>query len=650
MEFFTVTKTKNDELASKNRIFINDENHISGYCTAGRFVYSITRDVDLELTNASFNSIIRKNLGVHLGDTIHLTNYNENILPAASLTLVITTINDKTQILDYQECVDYFDKHFDGDVFNNDQLFLLDNKKRLTALAKLPTTSLYVKGTTQLTLEADPKITLIGSDQPTVVKSFNLDDLGIGGLGKEFEQIFRRAFISRTLPMKTLKKLNIKHVKGVLLYGPPGTGKTLIARQIGKVLNCVTPKIVNGPELLNKFVGGSEENVRKLFEDAEKEYSVMGESSRLHLIIFDEFDALCRQRGSSRDSTGVNDNVVTQLLSKIDGVNPLNNVLLIGMTNRIDLIDDAILRPGRFEVHVEIGLPDLAGRFEILNIHTKSLVGALADDVNLNEIAKMTTNYSGAELEGVVRDALTIAINNNPEKDPVIFQKDLFMAINEVKPAFGTDDDINDGPLIEYCPEWVLFNTLCQKKVSANGSLLLYGPHGSGRSSLARSLARSTNAPFTKVLTPYKMIGMSESQKINLLTKTFSDAAKSIKSCIVLDDIERLIEYSSVGPRFSNALLQTLMVLIRQKPDYGHTLVVIGTTAEKTIELVKFFDDITAIPLVPEDYWEVVGENYTFIKDTKVLNQYMGVGALLKMIDRVAVDGKVLMSSLSQNL
>ena len=164
--------------------------------------------------------------------------------------------------------------------------------------------------------------------------------------------------------------MGVQHVKGMLLYGPPGTGKTLIARQIGKMLNGKEPKVVNGPEILSKYVGQSEENIRNLFADADAEQAARGDDSDLHIIIFDEIDSVCKARGSSRDGTGVHDTVVNQLLSKIDGVNSLNNILLIGMTNRKDLIDEALLRPGRLEVHVEISLPDESGRLQILGIHT----------------------------------------------------------------------------------------------------------------------------------------------------------------------------------------------------------------------------------------------------------------------------------------
>lgn len=149
----------------------------------------------------------------------------------------------------------------------------------------------------------------------------------------------------------------------MILHGPPGTGKTLIARQIAKALNCEEPQVVNGPEIFDKYVGGSEKKIRELFAPAEREQEEKGDDSGLHIIIFDEIDAICKARGSSSNSgTNVNDSVVNQLLSKLDGVDALNNVLIIGMTNRIDLIDEAILRPGRLELHLEIGLPDRVGR------------------------------------------------------------------------------------------------------------------------------------------------------------------------------------------------------------------------------------------------------------------------------------------------
>ena len=145
------------------------------------------------------------------------------------------------------------------------------------------------------------------------IKEIIKDDfktLGIGGLDKEFKEIFRRAFNSRRYPAEVLEKYGIKHVRGMLLYGPPGTGKTLIARQIANALDCKKPKVVNGPEVLSKYQGESEENVRKLFKEAEEDMKTKGDKSPLHIIIFDEIDAICRQRGSTSSGTGVQETIV----------------------------------------------------------------------------------------------------------------------------------------------------------------------------------------------------------------------------------------------------------------------------------------------------------------------------------------------------
>jgi len=279
--------------------------------------------------------------------------------------------------------------------------------------------------------------------------------LGIGGLDKQFGTIFRRAFTSRLYPADVIKSLGVKHVKGMLLYGPPGTGKTLIARSIGKMLTEREPQVVNGPEIFSKFVGEAEANIRKLFADAIEEQKEKGDESSLHIIIFDEIDAICRQRGTVTSGTGVHDTVVNQLLSMIDGVNSLNNILVIGMTNRKDMLDEALLRSGRLEVHIEISLPDEAGREQIFRIHTRVLSenGFLDEKVSMAELAKRTKNYSGAEIEAVVRSAVSFAmqrlidtqnlskIDTKQLKGIKITQEYFDMALDEVKPDFGVKEE-----------------------------------------------------------------------------------------------------------------------------------------------------------------------------------------------------------------
>ncbi|KAG0483119.1 hypothetical protein HPP92_011203 [Vanilla planifolia] len=415
-------------------------------------------------------------------------------------------------------------------------------------------------------------------------KEFNLQKLGIGGLSEEFTDIFRRAFASRVFPPHVTNKLGIKHVKGMLLYGPPGTGKTLMARQIGKLLNGREPKIVNGPEVLSKFVGETEKNVRDLFADAEQDQRARGDQSDLHVIIFDEIDAICKARGSTRDGTGVHDSIVNQLLTKIDGVESLNNVLLIGMTNRKDLLDEALLRPGRLEVHVEINLPDENGRLQILQIHTNKMKenSFLAADVNLHELAARTKNYSGAELEGVVKSAVSFALNRQISMDDLtkpldeenikVTMDDFLTALQEIIPAFGAStDDLQRCRLygIVDCGER-------HKHIYQRAMLLVEQVKVSKGSPLVTCLLEG----FWWKVSAESMIGLSESSKCAQIVKVFEDAYKSQLSIIILDDIERLLEYVAIGPRFSNLISQTLLVLLKRLPPKGKNLLVIGTTSE----------------------------------------------------------------------
>ncbi len=456
---------------------------------------------------------------------------------------------------------------------------------------------------------------------------FKFEDMGIGGLDTEFSAIFRRAFASRIFPPGLVEKLGIQHVKGILLFGPPGTGKTLIARQIGKMLNAREPKIINGPEVLNKFVGQSEENIRKLFADAEKEYKEKGDESGLHIIIFDELDAVCKQRGSTGGGTGVGDSVVNQLLSKLDGVDQLNNVLLIGMTNRKDMIDDALLRPGRLEVHMEISLPDEHGRAQILKIHTQKMRNnnVMDTDVDLDELAHLTKNFSGAEIGGLVKSASSFAFNRHVKvgtmagiSDDIVNMKvnrhDFQNALEEVKPAFGVSEEELErcirGGIIHYSPfignildEGRLIIKQVQDAASTPlFSVILHGPPGSGKTALAAKMAADSEYPFIKLLSPENMIGFNEGAKIEYMRKVFDDAYKSPLSVVVMDNIERIIEWVPVGPRFSNAVLQALMVLLGKTPPKGRRLLVLATTTQRSVlqhlDLFDSFNSEIAVPNV----------------------------------------------------
>jgi len=183
-------------------------------------------------------------------------------------------------------------------------------------------------------------------------------------------------------------------------------------------------------------------------------YKEKGDESGLHIIIFDELDAIFKQRGSTNSGTGVGDTVVNQVLSKMDGVDQLNNILIIGMTNRLDMIDEALLRPGRLEVHMEISLPDEHGRYQILNIHTAKMRknGVMDGNVDLKELSRLTKNFSGAEIGGLIKSATSFAFNRHVKVGTIagigndvenlrVNVDDFANALDEVHPAFGVSEE-----------------------------------------------------------------------------------------------------------------------------------------------------------------------------------------------------------------
>ncbi|MEM4574689.1 MAG: AAA family ATPase, partial [Archaeoglobaceae archaeon] len=243
----------------------------------------------------------------------------------------------------------------------------------------------------------------------------------VGGL----EDVKREIIEAVEWPLKypeKFKKFGIRPPKGVLLYGPPGTGKTLIAKAVANEseANFIS---IKGGELLSKWLGESEKAVRKIFRKARQVAPC--------IIFFDEIDAIAQMRGMDEGSRAV-ERVLNQLLIEMDGLEELHGVVVIGATNRPDILDPALLRPGRFDRLVYVRPPDKKSRLAIFKIHTRNM--PLAEDVNLNELAEITEGYVGADIEAICREAVMLALRENPNAEKVEMRH-FYEAIKKIKPS-----------------------------------------------------------------------------------------------------------------------------------------------------------------------------------------------------------------------
>lgn len=475
-----------------------------------------------------------------------------------------------------------------------------------------------------------------------------LQNLGIGGLDGPVKTLLRRALASRLLSPDMVTALGVTHVRGILLHGPPGTGKTLIARQLAALLHAREPKLVSGPELLSMWVGKSEENIRGIFAEAENEFKEKGSAAALHVIIFDEIDALTRKRGSLRDSSGVMDSCVNQLLSKIDGLESLHNILVIGTTNRKDLLDDALLRPGRLEVHVEVGLPDEAGRAQIFHVHTRGFAaeGCLGQDVDFVQLARLTPNFTGAEVEAVVKGGLSFALqrqisrgeegggaqgtggddeasstlsSSSSSPPPLILSMlDLLKALRESKPHYGSarhtwarHQRLGFVPFRPEVPALVTQLLATLDKARADGHLplvtiLLQGPPGVGKSAwLAQLGSLAGGFTFRRHVTAQEWVSVGDEAACDALVQAVQDAHQCPNSLLLLDELEALVQYVPLqGGRVSLPRLHTLLSVLGRAPaKAGRVGVVVATTSlsEATLKALGLWEKFSlrfSLPLV----------------------------------------------------
>ena len=700
-----------DDLASKNAIFVNfgQLSELKSKTGAKDKLYVKTKGKILEILAASniekdsiaMNKLTRKLLQIGEDDSINFEYMYDKQPNKSNLTHIKFKVNPKTRLdeqikVEDTELLEIIKNSYVGTPINEGTfLYFVHNGIGLTFEAceleidplgpmneerssKNKVNFGFLAMDTNIELASENHKYKINSKQMKAKRltkfGFNFNEMGVGGLDTEISNIFRRAFTTRLYPTAYLEKYGIHHVKGILLYGPPGTGKTLIARTLANALNVAEFKVVNGPELFDKFVGETEKKIRDLFANAEKDQKENGDEAGLHVIVFDEIDSICKARGTVTSGTGVNDSAVNQLLTKIDGVEALNDIIVIGMTNRKDLIDEAILRPGRLELHIEVNLPDEKGRLQIFNIHTKKMREnkVLDDDVDLAKLAKMTKNYTGADIESMVKlatsNALSQGINYSNNKinftqEHKVNMKNFEDAFAEIQPMFGVKNDelenciqfgmINYGENYEILSSKIssLFEQIKNSHNISLLSVLLEGEPGCGKTSLASYLALHSGFPYVRIISPESLVKFMENGKYSSIYNTFEDGYKSPYSLIILDNIEKLIEYIKIGPRFSHLLLQTLTVYIKKlPPKKGKKMLIIGTTSMseqmEDLGLVECFDRRIKIPNLTKNEIMNVLKNYQCNGDDreKIANlvQNLPIKQLCFLIDRAMQKNPVL--------
>ena len=383
----------------------------------------------------------------------------------------------------------------------------------------------------------------------------------IGGLQNEVKKIREMVEIPLKRP-ELFKQLGISAPKGVLLHGPPGTGKTLLAKAVANETNAHFI-LINGPEIMSKYVGGSEEQLRELFEEAE--------DNAPSIIFIDELDAIAPKR---EEVTGdVERRTVAQLLTLMDGLKSRGEVVVIGATNRPDAIDEALRRPGRFDREIEIGVPDKDERKEILEVHTRRM--PLAEDVNLDEITEVTHGFVGADLEALCKEAamrvlrrVLPEIQTDKEVPPEILQKmvlhkdDFKEALKEIQPSAlrevlvqipdvkwedvgGLEDAKQE---LKEAVEWPLKNPEKFKKfgITPPKGVLLTGVPGTGKTLLAKAVANESDANFISVKGPEllsKWVGDSEKG----IREIFRKAKQTAPTVIFFDEIDAIASTRGQG-------------------------------------------------------------------------------------------------------
>src|SRR2546426_1205630 len=494
---------------------------------------------------------VRRNAGVGIDDKVGVRKVDPK--PARKLVFA------PTEPLRIMGGEDYLAQMLEGRVITRGDIIQLRVMGRPIDLAVVSTSpaaaAVVVERGTAVTVSEK-----VAKEEELKVPRVTYED--VGGLRDEVRKV--REMIELPLrPPELFERLGVEAPKGVLLHGPPGTGKTLLAKAVASETNANFHSI-SGPEIMSKFYGQSEENLRDIFKQAEEEAP--------SIIFIDELDSIAPKRD---EVTGeVERRIVAQLLSLMDGLNPRGKVVVIGATNRPNSLDPALRRPGRFDREVEIGIPDRDGRLEILQIHTRGM--PLAKDVNLEELAGITHGYVGADLAALAKEAALRALRRvlpdldlEVEEIPVdvlnrlvVTREDFLAAYREMEPStlrevliekpnvrwdeIGGLDEIKQS--LRETVEWPLKYGALFQRVDAKPpkGVLLHGPPGAGETLLAKAVATEGGANFISVKGAEffsELVGESE----RAVRETFRKAKQAAPCIIFFDEIDAIAASRGTG-------------------------------------------------------------------------------------------------------
>jgi transitional endoplasmic reticulum ATPase len=422
----------------------------------------------------------------------------------------------------------------------------------------------------------------------------------VGGLKEELTKV--REMVE--LPLKhpeIFERLGIEPPKGVLLHGPPGTGKTLLAKAVANETQA-NFLLINGPEIMSKFYGQSEENLRKKFEEAEK--------NAPSIIFIDEIDAIATKREETKGE--VEKRVVAQLLALMDGLKSRGRVVVIAASNIPNSLDPALRRPGRFDREIEIGVPDKRGRLKILKIHTRNM--PFTKDVKLESLADITHGFVGADLQALAKEAAMSVLRRvlpdlkKEEEIPkevleklLITQSDFREALKVVRPSAlrevlievpnvkwedvgGLDDAKRE---VREAVEWPLKNAPAFERLGIKPpkGVLLYGPPGTGKTLMAKAVAKESEANFILVKGPEllsKWVGESEKG----IRKIFDKARQTAPTIIFFDEIDAIAQRrgQDSGSRATERVVNQMLTEIDGLEDLRDIVVIAATNRPDIID------------------------------------------------------------------